>query len=208
MGCWHITKKRGVAAPPRCIDNSNYIRRARMRANKPMRCGVVVGTTSVIGTPNVYGWVMVTIGVIVAGIGFAGTGSSTVPPATTTGVPVTLGLALEVFIGIGIGELEGIGMGTTVAGVTGVYAALVVIIGLVLRARMRPKSPILWGAGVVTVFITTGVGTVLPTMGAEVTPVGTGAGATGGSAEVVAANRQPRAATNINRFMLLPPETL
>ena len=146
------------------------------------------------------------------GIGVGAISSGTIAPATTTGVPVTPGVALDVLPGIGIGAVEGIAAGTVVFGVTmagpGVYAALVVSIGFVFRARMRPKSPILWAGGAVRVFTTTGAGTVLLTMGAGAIPVTTGAGATGGSAEAVAADRNPMAATNRNRFMLLPPETL
>jgi hypothetical protein len=81
---------------------------------------------------------------------------------------------------------------------------VVLNIGLVFLARIRPNRPIR-RVGVFNVFTTMGVGTVLLTTGAGVTVAG--GVITGGSAVALAENRNPIAAANKNRFMLLPPET-
>jgi hypothetical protein len=180
------TKKRREAAgccdfPALRSSDRTHSRRMRKRASTPIRRVVPVVVIPVIS------------GVIA------------VSP-TTTGDPVTLGIALEVPLLLGAG-MGGIGAGTAMPGVivvgSALYAAVVVSMGLVFRARKRPKRP--RRVGVVKVLTTMGAGTVLPTIGAGI-PVA-GAAATGGSAVAVAANRKPIAAAINNRFTLLPPET-
>jgi hypothetical protein len=143
-----------------------------------------------------------------------------VPPVTTTGLPVTAGVA-DAPLDLGAGLMGGIWFGTVVPGVVMTGAVPVPITGpvgvkgtvfiveLLFRARRRANRPRRNGPDDwVVVVVTIGAGSVgNVTICACVTAVGAGAVTGGSSAVTGTANTAAIAAANRNLVMMLPPET-